>query len=406
MQCFYLGLSLTPCGKDNITDVLDGHVTTFTCSGGVHQEGLEWRIVMADVTGTTLLGVCQAGTKSNTTTLRNVYLLTLCDEERTTVSVSLVNNTMRDKLVQTVNGSLQCGKQNIISCGLNFIYPAENVSCRGEKTSISVSVLCHIGRIYSSRRIYRCELFLSAKNGSLQTADMTTFTTSDKIAEDDVKVSGFCQFNISLPAEDHNSFYFVSVSPGRGSHVVMFPTSKQENTDDQTRETTAFNSKKIIIVTSSTVFVCAAGVLISVVAIHLHHFIKKKKRRALQRSQHQSSGETATIQPHGALGAKGENQQNPREEIFYEIPWDTDTRKPAWGVVQSPDIVLKHKSVVSCQGEDMSTKEGSHDDQTDNTSDTFPALKSLKVCSQRCVTMGTAIHSTMNSETSEARELE
>lgn len=29
----------------------------------------------------------------------------------------------------------------------------------------------------------------------------------------------------------------------------------------------------------------------------------------------------------------------------------TDTRKPAWGVVQSPDIVLKHKSVVSCQGE-------------------------------------------------------
>lgn len=141
MQCFYLGmlnieilhtffsfflsgLSLTPCGKDNITDVLDGHVTTFTCSGGVHQEGLEWRIVMADVTGTTLLGVCQAGTKSNTTTLRNVYLLTLCDEERTTVSVSLVNNTMRDKLVQTVNGSLQCGKQNIISCGLNFICKA------------------------------------------------------------------------------------------------------------------------------------------------------------------------------------------------------------------------------------------------------------------------------------------
>lgn len=62
---------------------------------------------------------------------------------------------------------------------------------------------------------------------------MTTFTTSDKIAEDDVKVSGFCQFNISLPAEDHNSFYFVSVSPGRGSHVVMFPTSKQENTDGE-----------------------------------------------------------------------------------------------------------------------------------------------------------------------------
>lgn len=43
---------------------------------------------------------------------------------------------------------------------------------------------------------------------------MVTSSNNEKITKSEVKVSSFCQFNTTLPEDEGNYGFFVSVSPG------------------------------------------------------------------------------------------------------------------------------------------------------------------------------------------------
>lgn len=59
--------------------------------------------------------------------------------------------------------------------------------------------------------------FLQLKNETLESVSMVTSPTSEKITKSEVKVSGSCVFNTTLPPEEGTYEFFVSVSPG-GRH--------------------------------------------------------------------------------------------------------------------------------------------------------------------------------------------
>lgn len=59
--------------------------------------------------------------------------------------------------------------------------------------------------------------FFQLKNETLENVSMVTSPTSEKVTESEVKVSGSCGFNTTLPPEEGTYEFFVSVSPG-GHH--------------------------------------------------------------------------------------------------------------------------------------------------------------------------------------------
>lgn len=54
----------------------------------------------------------------------------------------------------------------------------------------------------------------------LETVTMVTSPTSEKITKGEVKVSGSCQFNTTLPRKEGNYSFLVSVSPGKRNFMV------------------------------------------------------------------------------------------------------------------------------------------------------------------------------------------
>ncbi|XP_025103112.1 uncharacterized protein LOC112569518 [Pomacea canaliculata] len=113
--------------------------------------------------------------------------------------------------------------------------PPEEVSCEAVYTLGSVNVSCVIGKVYSSRRIYKCRLFQrkNESSTSLQTVEMVTSPTSQKTIKSEVKVSGSCQFSTTLSPEEGCYDLFVSVSPSGRNYSVNFTTSDYCTTTDQ-----------------------------------------------------------------------------------------------------------------------------------------------------------------------------
>ncbi|XP_025101611.1 uncharacterized protein LOC112568517 [Pomacea canaliculata] len=54
----------------------------------------------------------------------------------------------------------------------------------------------------------------------LETATMVTSPTTEKMTKGEVKVSGSCQFNTTLPRKEGNYSFLVSVSPGKRNFMA------------------------------------------------------------------------------------------------------------------------------------------------------------------------------------------
>lgn len=67
------------------------------------------------------------------------------------------------------------------------------------------------------------EIFIylvQSENKTLAMATIVTSPTTEKITKSEVKVSGSCQFNTTLPPEEGKYSFYVSVSPGGQSFSV------------------------------------------------------------------------------------------------------------------------------------------------------------------------------------------
>ncbi|PVD27159.1 hypothetical protein C0Q70_12313 [Pomacea canaliculata] len=212
------GVTLTPCGRDGVSDVTAGQKTQFVCMNGGQ---IEWRLNVDNVATQVLLASCDGNACNPSDAFEKTFTASVQDSHPT-LTINAVNSTLIYNKVQIVNGTLLCTpktKESPVVCGLNYVSPPENVSCQEVNKSLS----CVVGAVYSSRNIYMCHL-LRFKNGTekeiLESVTMVTSPTTDKITKSEVKVSGSCQFNTPLPSEAGGYRFYVSVSPG-GRHFLL-----------------------------------------------------------------------------------------------------------------------------------------------------------------------------------------
>ncbi|XP_025101624.1 uncharacterized protein LOC112568526 [Pomacea canaliculata] len=146
-----------------------------------------------------------------------LYTARITDIHKTTMIIKPENSKKVYDDVELVNGRLECSNEDdLAGCGLNLVDPPANVSCKATNSSWSINVSCVIGSVYSSRKIYTCSLIRTqaSKNETLENVTMVTSQTSEKITKSEVKVSGFCHFNTTLPTEEGHYGFIVSFSPG------------------------------------------------------------------------------------------------------------------------------------------------------------------------------------------------
>ncbi|XP_025102682.1 uncharacterized protein LOC112569174 [Pomacea canaliculata] len=278
------GVHIIPCGDDGVVEVLSGQNTSFTCKS---EGNVLWRLLNQSNNHN------QAFILSNCTEngckpafFGETFVASVRDNDTKVMTVNAVNNTKIFTNVQLVNGSVECdvvknGRMNqsvdivrSASCGLNYVYPSDKVECNAAKTTSSISVSCVIGSVYSSRRVYKCHLF-QRSNGlcqnRLETVTMVTSPTSEKITKTEVKVSGSCQFNTTLPPDKGFYGFVVSISPGGRNYSVTMPMDDEGTTIDTTCDTN--HCVKI--------FVGVTSVLLSVVILLIIHLVIQKKNKGV-----------------------------------------------------------------------------------------------------------------------------
>ncbi|PVD27032.1 hypothetical protein C0Q70_12182 [Pomacea canaliculata] len=144
--------------------------------------------------------------------------------------VNAENNTKINSDVSIVNGTLLCGTGDT-RCGLNYVYPADGVSCTTVTSSLNVTVTCNISSAYSSRGIYKCQLIRRRQgvpNKTLDRVTMVTTSNNESVAKTEVKVSGSCQLHTTLPPHNGSYGYYVNIAPGGQSHVAKYSELNSE----------------------------------------------------------------------------------------------------------------------------------------------------------------------------------
>ncbi|XP_025101081.1 uncharacterized protein LOC112568157 isoform X2 [Pomacea canaliculata] len=218
------GVNISPCDDNGVREVLADQDTVFTCTAEGH---VEWKFEYNDSNKTVSLANCESTCKE----LNNYKNLFKASIVKARHSSSMTITTVKHRnIVHLLNGSLLCvlmaGSAQVASvrCGLHYVYPPEDVSCTAVNTSWAVIVSCSVRRVYSSRGLYTCQLYRleQSQNKSLETVAMLTSPTREYIGEKEVKVSGFCQFNTTLPTEEGQYAFRVSVSPGGRTYYANF----------------------------------------------------------------------------------------------------------------------------------------------------------------------------------------
>ncbi|XP_025103102.1 uncharacterized protein LOC112569511 [Pomacea canaliculata] len=220
------GVNISPCDDNGMREVLVDQDTVFTCTA----EGqVEWRFEYSLYSQTVLLAKCES-TCEELNSFNNLFKASIL-EARHSSSMTIRARKHRS-IVHLTNGSLLCYRMNgsvqvaSARCTLHYVYPPEDVSCTAVTTSWAVTVSCYVASVYSSRRLYTCQLYRlnqASQNKSLETVAMLTSPTSEYIGEKEVKVSGVCQFITTLPTEEGHYSFRVSVSPGGRTYYANFP---------------------------------------------------------------------------------------------------------------------------------------------------------------------------------------
>ncbi|XP_025101315.1 uncharacterized protein LOC112568294 [Pomacea canaliculata] len=219
------GVNISPCDDNGVREVLADQVTVFTCTA----EGqVEWRFGYNYSSRFVSLATCES-TCEELNDFNNLFKASIVKARHS--SSMTIRAVKHRNIVHLTNGSLLCyrmagaGQGASARCGLHYVYPPEDVSCTAVTTSWTVTVSCHVGRVYSSRGLYTCQLYRlnqASQIKSLETVTMLTSPTSEYIGEKEVKVSGFCQFNTTLPREEGQYAFHVSVSPGGRTYYANF----------------------------------------------------------------------------------------------------------------------------------------------------------------------------------------
>ncbi|XP_025103259.1 uncharacterized protein LOC112569634 [Pomacea canaliculata] len=214
------GISLSPCGSDNVQEVVNEQENHFICKA---EKPVYWTLQSKDTTtGKLVLAVCDENC-TQLETLGKLFIVRTIDAGRSSMIIKPVNNTMLYNYVQLLNGSLECSlrdERKSARCGLNYVDPPKNVTCTAANVSWSVNVSCVISSVYSSRKSYSCQLlYRKDKNKTLENVSMVTSPTWERISKSEVKVSGSCQFNTTLPTEEGLYGFLVLISPS-GQHFA------------------------------------------------------------------------------------------------------------------------------------------------------------------------------------------
>ncbi|XP_025101630.1 uncharacterized protein LOC112568532 [Pomacea canaliculata] len=160
-----IGVTLTPCGKDGVSDVTAGQKTQFVCMNGGQ---VEWRLIVNNAATPLLLASCDGNACNQADFLQKTFTASVQDAHPT-LTINAVNSTLIYNKVQIVNGTLLCTpktKESSVVCGLNYVSLPENVSCQAVNKSLS----CVVGAVYSSRNIYMCHLLRFKTGWLLQTS--------------------------------------------------------------------------------------------------------------------------------------------------------------------------------------------------------------------------------------------
>ncbi|PVD27148.1 hypothetical protein C0Q70_12301 [Pomacea canaliculata] len=175
------GVNISPCDDNGVREVLADQVTVFTCTA----EGqVEWRFGYNYSSRFVSLATCES-TCEELNDFNNLFKASIVKARHS--SSMTIRAVKHRNIVHLTNGSLLCYR----------------MAGAGQGASA------------------RCGLHYSQIK-SLETVTMLTSPTSEYIGEKEVKVSGFCQFNTTLPREEGQYAFHVSVSPGGRTYYANF----------------------------------------------------------------------------------------------------------------------------------------------------------------------------------------
>ncbi|PVD27153.1 hypothetical protein C0Q70_12307 [Pomacea canaliculata] len=231
---------ISPCGTDGVREVLADQDTVFTCTA---QGEVDWRVLRYGATSSTSFAICN-DTCHQFYNYSNLFMAKIVNPFQTSsMTITAANRSRIDMLI---NSTLECVSSvhsDPYRCELNYVYPAEGVSCSLFNTSWSVTVSCDINFVYSSRRRYTCQLYRLKKgsqNETLKSVTMVTSPTRQVITKGEVKVSGVCMFNTTLPSEEGRYGFFVIVSPGGQSYEAKSSNGSKWIKSEQPHSPTIF----------------------------------------------------------------------------------------------------------------------------------------------------------------------
>ncbi|XP_025100998.1 uncharacterized protein LOC112568111 isoform X2 [Pomacea canaliculata] len=206
------------CSKGQIVDIVAGHQTPLTCPANEVQE---WRLRLG-IQNPSII----AKWKNNKFEVHNdfdgSFIIQNNSNQQSPLLVNAANNKNSDASI--LNGTLVCGNGDT-SCGLNYVYPADGVTCTTVTSSWNVTVTCSISSAYSSRGIYKCQLIRRQQgltDTNLDTVTMVTTPSKEPVAGTEVKESGSCQLHTTLPQHSGSYGYYVNITPGGQSHVAKY----------------------------------------------------------------------------------------------------------------------------------------------------------------------------------------
>ncbi|PVD27162.1 hypothetical protein C0Q70_12316 [Pomacea canaliculata] len=243
------GVKVEPCDDDGLVEVLADQKTTLTC----RVEGyLEWRLrIGLQPSDTTIILASCTEDGCNGISFKETFAAHVRDSLTKTITINPENNTKIRTNMNLVNGFIECvhtGKSRVN----NSAYPVGFDRC---------------GLNYVS-------------DESLEIVDMLTSPTDERITENEVKVSGSCQFNTTLPQEIESYDLYVSVSPGGRNYSVTPATEDKcitqttetsciKHTTDKPSSGTSSYGKITVVVT----------VIVLVIILFLICLVIKKKRK-------------------------------------------------------------------------------------------------------------------------------
>ncbi|XP_025102791.1 uncharacterized protein LOC112569265 [Pomacea canaliculata] len=214
------------CVNGSILDIVAGHRNLLTCHTNEVQE---WRLSVGNASSS-LIAKWENNKFNVINDFDKSFIIQNISNQQSPLLVNAANNTKINRDVSIVNGTLLCGNGNI-ACGLNYVDPADGVSCTTVTSSLNVTVTCSISSAYSSRRNYKCQLIRREQGLTDKTLDrvtMVTTSTKEPVTKTEVKVSGSCQVHTTFPPHSGSYGYYVKITPGGQSHVAKYSEHNSE----------------------------------------------------------------------------------------------------------------------------------------------------------------------------------